>query len=74
MSDNYWTHPRPDGKWGSKKEGASRDSRVFDTQKESWDYSRSQAKDGSGEAYLQNKQGQIRERNSYGNDPFPPKG
>lgn len=74
MSNNYWTHPRPDGKWGSKKEGTSRDSRVFDTQQQSWDYSRSHAKDSGGEAYLQNKHGQIRERNSYGNDLFPPKG
>lgn len=74
MPDNYWTHPRSDGKWGSKKEGASRDSRVFETQKDAWDYSRSQAKEGQGEAYLQNKQGQIRERNTYGHDPRDIKG
>lgn len=74
MSDNYWTHPRLDGKWGSKKEGADRDSRVFDTQKESWDYTRERAKDSRGEAFLKNKKGRIRERNTYGRDPFPPKG
>ncbi len=74
MANNYWTHPRPDGNWGSKKEGASRDSRVFETQKEAWDYSREQAKQNNSEAFLQNKQGQIRERNSFGHDPYPPKG
>lgn len=74
MAENYWAHPREDGKWGSKKEGSSRDSRVFDTQKEAWDYSRGQAKQSNSEAFLQNKQGQIRERNSYGNDKFPPRG
>lgn len=74
MPDNYWTHPRPDGTWGTKKEGATRDSRVFETQQESWDYTRGQAKQNNGEAFLQNKHGQIRERNSFGNDPFPPKG
>jgi hypothetical protein len=74
MSDNYWTHPRPDGKWGSKKEGASRDSRTFNTQKESWDYSRGHARQTGSEAILQNRQGQIRERNTYGKDPYPPKG
>ena len=74
MSDNYWAHPRPDGKWGSKKEGASRDSQTFNTQQEAWSYSRSHAKQSGGEAFLQNKKGQIRERNTYGKDPYPPKG
>lgn len=26
------------------------------------------------EFHLHNRQGQIRERDSYGNDPYPPKG
>jgi len=74
MAENYWTHLRPDGKWGTKKEGASRDSRVFDTQQDSWDYTQDKARESGGEAYLKNKKGKIRERNTYGKDPYPPKG
>ena len=71
---NYWTQKRKDGKWESKKEGAEKASKVTDTQAEAWDYSKEQAKKGKGEAFLKNKGGKIRERNTYGNDPYPPKG
>jgi len=74
MPDDFWTHPRPDGKWGTKKAGASRDSRVFGNQAQSWEYTKERAKEEGGEAFLQNRQGRIRERNTYGEDPYPPKG
>ncbi|HEO6598511.1 TPA: DUF2188 domain-containing protein [Streptococcus agalactiae] len=32
------------------------------------------AKNQSSELFIHRPNGQIRERNSYGNDPFPPKG
>ncbi|WP_152652322.1 MULTISPECIES: DUF2188 domain-containing protein [Streptococcus] len=32
------------------------------------------AKNQSNELFIHRPNGQIRERNSYGNDPFPPKG
>jgi hypothetical protein len=32
------------------------------------------ARKDNAEFYLHNKQGQIRERDSYGSDPYPPKG
>lgn len=71
---NHWTHPRQDGRWGSKREGNQRDSAVFDTQAEAWKHSKEQARQDGGEAYLQNRQGQIRERNTYGHDPRETKG
>ena len=70
---NHWTSPRDDGRWDSKREGASK-GRVFDTQAQAWEHAKQQARDNKGEAFLQNRKGQIRERNTYGNDPFPPKG
>ncbi|WP_372884326.1 DUF2188 domain-containing protein [Shimia sp.] len=73
-SDNFWTQKRSDGKWESKREGASRASKVSDTQAEAWAYSKDRARDHGGEAYLKNTEGKIRERNTYGKDPFPPKG
>lgn len=71
---NYWTQQRPDGKWESKAEGAKRASKVTDTQAEAWAHSRQKAAEKKGEAYLKGRDGKIRERNTYGKDPYPPKG
>ena len=71
---NYWTQLRKDGKWESKREGAERPSKVFDTQREAWDYSKDNARESEGEAFLKGRNHEIRERNTYGEDPHPPKG
>ena len=72
--NNYWTQQRPDGRWGSMHEGARRASRITDTQAEAWEYSKQKAEEVKGEAFLRGRDGKIRERNSYGKDPCPPKG
>lgn len=72
--NNYWTQQRDDGKWESKREGADRASKIADTQAEAWDYSKSHAREQKGEAFLKGRDHKIRERNTYGNDPHPPKG
>jgi hypothetical protein len=76
MADNrnFWTQQRQDGKWESKREGSERASKVTNTQAEAWDFSRSKAKELGGEAILKGCDGKIRERNTYGKDPHPPKG
>lgn len=71
---SYWTQRRPDGRWESKREGGERASKVTQTQAEAWAYSKSRAKESGGEAFLRNPDGKIRERNTYGKDPYPPKG
>lgn len=71
---NYWTQQRPDGKWESKREGADRASKVTDTQAEAWKHSKQRAAGTKGEALLKGRDGKIRERNTYGKDPYPPKG
>ncbi|MEL7299863.1 MAG: DUF2188 domain-containing protein [Pseudomonadota bacterium] len=71
---DFWTQQRPDGKWETKQEGASRASKVTSTQAESWEYSKSRAREAGGEAYLKGENGQIRERNTYGRDPRNIKG
>ena len=65
-SKNYWTQQRPDGRWESKREGGKRASKVTDTQLEAWAHSRSRATETGGEAILKDRDGKIRERNSYG--------
>jgi hypothetical protein len=75
MSKNYWTKRRPDGKWATKATGASRASRVSNTQSEAWDHTKDLARKNQGEAFLCNRSGQIRERNTYtGHDPRNIKG
>jgi hypothetical protein len=71
---NYWTQQRPDGKWESRREGADRATKITSTQAEAWTHSKQRAAETKGEALLKGRDGKIRERNTYGNDPYPPKG
>ena len=73
MTKNYWTTPRADG-WAVKKEGTNRASSVHSTQAEAWSETRRLARGAGSEALLQGADGKIRARNSYGSDPYPPKG
>lgn len=59
--------------WDVKKGGASRASRHFDTQQEAIDYGRNVAMNQNAEFYVHGRDGRIRTKNSYGNDPCPPK-
>lgn len=65
--------PNPDGGWNSKREGASRASGHFDTQKEAIEAARETARRDKTELSIHGKDGRIREKDSYGNDPFPPR-
>jgi len=64
--------PREDG-WAVKREGASRASKTFSTQADAIKYGREQAKSSKGELFIHKRDGTIRDRSSYGNDPMPPK-
>lgn len=73
MADNYWTTKREDG-WAVKKEGASKASSLHEGQSEAWAEARRLARGSGGEAFLQGADGKIRARNTYGKDPYPPRG
>lgn len=64
--------PHKDG-WATKKEGAQRAGTVTDTQKAAIDAARDQAKREQVEVVIHRKDGTIRDSDSYGNDPTPPK-
>lgn len=70
---NYWTSKSESG-WTVKREGASKASSVHSTQKSAWNEARRLARGSGGEAFLKGANGQIRARNTYGTDPYPPKG
>lgn len=65
--------PRPDG-WAVIKSDGSRASSKHNTQKEAIDAGRELARKQETELVIHRRDGQIREKDSYGNDPFPPKG
>ncbi|EMR06560.1 hypothetical protein C772_01455 [Bhargavaea cecembensis DSE10] len=63
-----------DDRWGVKAEGESEPSQVVDTQEEAFEIGRELAKQERSELLIHGEDGQIRERNTYGKDPFPPRG
>jgi|TARA_B100001105_G_C22400368_1_gene449079 uncharacterized protein YdaT len=64
--------PHKDG-WATQTEGASRAGRVHDTQREAIEQGRGQARREQVELVIHRKDGTIRDSDSYGNDPNPPK-
>ncbi|QYU58174.1 DUF2188 domain-containing protein [Weissella confusa] len=69
-------HVTPDGQGGWKVQGAgnSRATQHFNTQAEAITRGRQIAQNQQSELFVHGRNGQIRERNTYGNDPYPPKG
>lgn len=60
-------------KWRVIGEGNSRATKVFDTQKEAISYGRKIAINQQAELIIHGVDGKIRDKDSYGNDPCPPK-
>lgn len=60
--------------WSVKKAGASRASSTHATQEEAIVAATQVARNQRTELYIHGRDGRIRERNSYGDDPHPPKG
>ncbi|MCR8929738.1 DUF2188 domain-containing protein [Priestia megaterium] len=73
MADQHVT-PRKDGGWQVKGAGNSKATSIHDTQKEAIDAAKKIAKNQGQEVVIHGKNGQIRAKDSYGNDPYPPKG
>ncbi|KSU89236.1 MULTISPECIES: DUF2188 domain-containing protein [Bacillales] len=74
MGKNQHVTPHSGGGFQVKGAGNSRATKVFDTQREAISFARDIAKNQQSELFIHNRTGQIRERNSYGNDPYPPRG
>lgn len=60
--------------WAVKGAGNEKATRVTHTQKDAIEIARGISKNQKSELLIHGKNGRIRERDSYGNDPFPPKG
>jgi uncharacterized protein YdaT len=64
---------RDDGDWAVRGEGNSRDTSHHPTQGEAVDAARDIARSQHSEVVIHRPDGRIRDRDSYGNDPFPPR-
>ena len=65
--------PTEDGRWAVQGEGNERATRVVDTQEEAIRIAREIAMNMESEVVIHGEDGQIRDSDSYGNDPFPPR-
>jgi hypothetical protein len=64
--------PTPNGKWGVRGEGNSKITKETSTQTQAIDIARDIAKNQESEVIIHRKDGTIRDKDSYGKDPFPP--
>lgn len=65
--------PKED-KWAVCKSGSDRVTRTFDTQREAIEVAREFARNQKTELYIQGRDGRVRKRDSYEEDPFLPSG
>ena len=74
MARNQHVTPHPNGGWQVKGAGNSRATVRTATQKAAIQIAIEISKNQKSEMVIHRTNGQIREKNSYGNDPCPPKG
>ena len=74
MGKNQHVTHRHDGNWQVKGAGNSKATVINSTQKEAIKIATNIARNQKSELVVHGLDGRIREKNSYGNDPYPPKG
>ena len=66
--------PKSSGGWDIKQSGAKRSSGHFDRKQAAIDRAREISRNQDTELVIHNKDGKISQKDSHGNDPFPPRG
>lgn len=74
MGKNQHVTHRLDGKWQVRGAGNTKATVITQTQKEAINMATDIARNQKSELVIHGLDGRIREKNSYGNDPYPPKG
>ena len=74
MAKNQHVTPHPNGGWQVKGEGNTRATARTATQKEAIGIAREISRKQGSELVIHRPNGQIRDKDSHGRDPFPPKG
>lgn len=73
MQKQVWVSP-DEGGWKVQSAGAGKAYRHTETKADAVALGHEVAKNNNAELIVQNKDGEIGWRNSYGNDPYPPHG
>ena len=73
MGKNQHVVPH-NGRWGIKGEGNTKVTSTFETQVEAIAKAREISRNQQSELFIHGADGRIRERDSHGNDPCPPRG
>lgn len=73
MGKNQHVTPHKNG-WQVKSAGSSKATKVITTQKDAIKVAINIATNQKSEVVVHGTNGRIRQKNSYGNDPFPPIG
>jgi hypothetical protein len=73
MGKNQHVVPH-NGNWAVRGEGNERVTRTAATQSAAMQIAREISINQRSEMFVHRPNGQIRDRNSYGSDPYPPKG
>jgi hypothetical protein len=63
-----------EGQWAVRGAGNERLTSVHSTQREAIERARAIARNEGSETLIHGRDGRIREKDSYGHDPFPPNG
>ena len=74
MGKNQHVTPHPQGGWQVKREGGVQATVRTGTQREAIDIARSISRNQGTELFIHGRNGQIRERDTHGHDPYPPRG
>lgn len=74
MGKNQHVTPRPDGNWQVKGAGNKKATAITSTQSDAIKIAKGIASNQKSELIIHGENGKIREKNTYGNDPFPPRG
>ena len=72
MAKNQHVVPQS-GKWAVKGDGSKRASKVVSTQKEAIEVARKIARNQGADVVIHRPDRKIKEKDSYRNDPFPPR-
>ena len=72
--DTHRVLPNGDDGWKVQRDGNERPSHVVPTQRDAIDIAREISRNQGTELQIHGRDGRIRQSDSHGNDPYPPKG
>jgi len=73
MAKNIHVTHREDGSWAIIREKTKQASGLYDTQREAIELAREMARKDRVELVIHDRENRIRDKDSYGNDPCPPR-